>query len=220
MKNSRLIDMKNKKIGFWLVGSQSGNSPRGAAMWNCVCECGNESIISGGDLRSGKSTNCGCKNVSRLGDFQRKHNGTGTRLYNAWRNMRSRCRNKNSSRFEHYGGRGISVCQEWSEYENFAAWALENGYDKTLSLERIDVNGDYEPSNCTWANAKTQASNRRFTKKAPDGELWWHKAQKNGITRPAFEWRKAQGWPIELIISHPMNVRRIPRERDKLGQFV
>lgn len=219
-KNPRLIDMQGQKIGMWSVGAQAGNSERGAALWMCKCECGNEAIVAGADLRAGKSISCGCRLVNVLGDHRRTHGESGTRIHRIWVNMRKRCNNPKNPGFENYGGRGISICREWNEFSVFRDWALQSGYDDALSIERKDVDGDYTPENCTWADALTQSSNRRYTQKADDGDLWWHKAKANGISRPAFTWRKAQGWPMDLVVSWPQGKRRAARERDEKGHFI
>jgi hypothetical protein len=136
-----------------------------------------------------------------------------------WKNMRGRCNNPNRPGYENYGGRGISICPEWDSFAVFEQWANSVGYRAPLTLERMDVNGNYEPGNCMWAGPDTQSANRRFTKKAPDGELWWHKARKNGITRAAYNWRVAKGWPLPLVVTWPLGKRRVERDRNSAGQF-
>jgi hypothetical protein len=185
-------------------------------MWRCICDCGTGRTVMGGDLRSGKSQNCGCVTQARLGNMKRTHGGSGTRLHNIWKLMLARCRN-----LDHpdYGGRGISVCTEWTAFEPFRDWALANGYSDKLSIERVDVDGNYCPDNCTWADAARQSANRRYTIKAPDGELWLHKARRNGISNIAFRQRVSNGWPMEEAISWPMNTERRKRARNAKGQF-
>ena len=127
--------------------------------------------------------------------------------------------NANDPGYENYGGRGVTICPEWDSFEAFEAWALSSGYRADLSIERIDVNGDYEPGNCTWATAQVQSENRRFVSRAQDGELWWHKAKRNGITWSAYQWRISKGWPLPLAVTWPLGKRREKRQRNKLGQF-
>lgn len=142
------------------------------------------------------------------GAKRRTHGETGTRLYRIWQNMRKRCTSPACPGFPDYGGRGIKVCPEWNDFPSFRDWALSSGYSDDLSIEREDVNGDYEPSNCTWADAATQNANRRFVSAAPDGELWLHKALRNGITLDAFYVRKRNGWPMEQAVTWPMGKKR------------
>lgn len=219
-KNPRLIPMSGKRFGKWLVGDQAGNAPRGGALWYCTCDCGTQRVVLGADLRSAKSASCGCT-VDRelLGNLKRTHGGTRTRLYYAWQNMRKRCGDPQNSKYRYYGGRGISISREWDGFAAFQDWAISNGYSDTLTLERVDVNGNYTPANCTWITKRAQAANKTNNHKAPDGTLWLHKARENGIKDDAFRRRVFDGWPHEEAANIPMNVRRVARERDASGKY-
>lgn len=120
--------------------------------------------------------------------------------------MRSRCRNRRHTQWKDYGGRGITICDEWSDFGRFRAWAFAHGYDDALSIERVDVNGNYAPENCTWATAKTQSDNRRFTLKTSSGQVWLDVARENGVDK-AFASRVHSGWPAQLAATLPLGSR-------------
>ena len=211
-KNPRLKNLSGQRFGRWEVLHQSGNLKGGGALWLCRCDCGNSKNVVGADLRSGKSKSCGCARIEKVRQ-PLTHGGSRSRLHRIWKAMRNRCLNENSPSYKNYGGRGISICSEWEDFASFREWANKNGYDESLSIERIDVDGNYSPSNCTWADALTQSSNRRYTRKRDDGQLWWHIAQSNGITKAAYRSRLYDGWPIEEAATRPMRQRQGDRPR-------
>lgn len=133
--------------------------------------------------------------------------GKKTRLYSVWLCMRERCNNKNHVAFHRYGGRGIKVCDEWNDYANFKAWALANGYNDTLTLDRIDNNKNYEPSNCRWATLKEQANNRCNNRVLEiDGVK--HNIQEwceiHGLPRTIADGRLRRGWSAEKTFKTPL----------------
>lgn len=128
--------------------------------WLCQCDCGNTTIVTRQDLRSGDTKSCGCWNLEMRAERVRTHGDTHSILYKRWTAMRKRCRNPRNKDYPHYGGRGIKVCDEWQDYSNFKEWALTHGYSPELSLDRIDVDGDYCPENCRYVDMTTQARNR------------------------------------------------------------
>ena len=126
------------------------------------CYCGTEFKTQIADVKNGTTKSCGCLKMKNLISRTTTHNMSNTRLYNIYSKMKYRCYNPNNDDFKDYGARGISICKEWlSGFENFYNWAITNGYNKDLSIDRIDVNGNYEPSNCRWATPTTQARNKR-----------------------------------------------------------
>ena len=126
--------------------------------YRCQCDCGNISIVLIDHLLRGKILSCNCLRIERSILANTKHKLRGTRIYGIWGKMIQRCTNPKIRNFNNYGGRGIKVAKEWQEdFLNFYNWAIKNGYQDDLSIDRIDVNGNYEPSNCRWATVKQQA---------------------------------------------------------------
>ena len=155
-------DITNKKHGKLLPLNYFHKGKK--IYWHCLCDCGKTTDVQSSKLISGKIVSCGCyrmKHLKDIGDLNRTHNKSNTRLYKIYLNMKSRCNNPNIHNYNRYGGRGISVCKEWSDdFMVFYKWAIENGYSDDLSIDRINNDGNYEPSNCRWVNAKDQANNR------------------------------------------------------------
>lgn len=163
-------DITGNKYGRVTVIEYVGTSEDRRALWKCSCECGRTFITRGKDLRAGKVNSCGCARRERCSDRMHRINTThghrNTRLYHVWRDMKLRVLDKNHKSYPSYGGRGIKICDEWMRFQAFYEWAMENGYDPNAeygkcTLDRIDVDGDYEPTNCRWVDMKVQANNRR-----------------------------------------------------------
>lgn len=204
MKNPRLIDMTALTAGHWFVLEQAGNSPKGGAMWSCRCSCGVIAQVSGTDLRSGKSRQCKACCIGLLKRARITHGDSSTRLHNIWSLMRSRCADASDPI---YGGRGISVCPEWDSFVAFRDWALAHGYQTSLSIDRMDNDLGYMPSNCRWATEQQQSVNRRFVLRAPSGRPWCEIAKEHGISVTLMHGRVHEGWSIAEAATRPKRGR-------------
>jgi len=162
------IDISGNRYGN-LTAVSIDHRHGGRAIWLCVCDCGNKTTVSISNLRNGHTQSCGCLVQKKLNEANRIHGEAGSRLYRVWKAMRQRCYLQSGKYYSDYGGRGIRVCCEWNDYETFRQWAYSSGYDPDAqrgkcTLDRIDVDGNYEPSNCRWVDMKVQANNRRNSK--------------------------------------------------------
>ena len=190
----KIIDLTGKRFGKLTVIKKHNQDKWGGWNWLCMCDCGNETVVSGGHLRGLKTKSCGC---SRKETKNFTHKMTGSRLYKVWRAMKSRCYYEKSEMFKHYGGRGITVCDEWkNSFISFYDWSIKNGYDENAergqcTIDRIDVNGNYEPNNCRWATIKQQANNTRRN----------HLIKYNGKTQTVSQWANELGVEPDSIFS-------------------
>lgn len=157
----------------------------------CSCDCGNTKSIRRDKLLNGMTKSCGCIKTGR----KNLHGDSHTRLYGIYSHIKDRCYNKNHIHYKNYGGRGIIMCNEWKkDYLIFKKWALENGYSDSLSIDRIDVNGNYEPANCRWATVEEQSNNKRTS----------CYLQYNGEIKTIAQWSKKLNMPRHRIINNKM----------------
>lgn len=196
----KLKDISGQKFGRLTVLDKLHNHHKRNTYWLCVCECGNLVEVQGSTLKNGRSKSCGCL----LKDTNTKHGKAHIPLYNVWVSMKQRCYNKCNKRYENYGQRGIAVYDEWKDdFQAFYDWAMSHGYKEGLQIDRIDVNGNYEPNNCRWVDVKTQQRNKSNNK------LYTI----NGVTHCLSEWcetfnlkydtvhmRLYRGWSIERAL--------------------
>ena len=158
-------DLTGQTFGKLTVIKRQGVSPNGHTVWLCKCECGNFTEVNRTNLLNESTKSCGCYAKEKLCNRNHIHGLVRTPLYTVWANMKERCLNAKSHKYPIYGGRGITVCDEWlHDFQAFYDWSMANGYEKGLTLDRKDVNGNYEPSNCRWATVKQQANNTRTNK--------------------------------------------------------
>lgn len=175
--------MVGKTFGRLTVLKQSPRKS-GKIYWSCLCSCGKVVDVEGYHLRSGRTKSCGCYKADRTRERSKTHGLYNTRLHVIWSSMKIRCYNRNHQAYKNYGGRGISVCAQWkSNFKCFYDWAMDNGYNDSLTIDRIDTNGNYSPENCRWIDMKSQAQNRRNNVYLTD----------NGQTKTVSDWAAETG---------------------------
>jgi hypothetical protein len=181
---------------------------RGQARWLCDCDCGNQTTVTGGSLRSGNTMSCGClhrESVSKRNIASSTHGMFGTPEYRSWSAMMTRCTNPSHAAYQRYGGRGISVCDDWKTFERF--YGDMGPRPPGCSIERIDNNMGYEPANCRWATRVEQQRNKRSNRIiSHDGRSLpvseW--AEIVGLTQYTIHARLGRGWTTEDALTKPL----------------
>lgn len=166
-------DLVGKRFGKLIVKNDYIKTKSNKAKWLCKCDCGNEKYILRHDLISGSTKSCGCIKSS-IGNL------SNTRIYQIWANIKYRCFNSNCSAYKDYGGKGITICDEWLDFMNFYNWAINNGYSDNLTIDRIDVNGNYEPDNCRWVTKSENTAYANKTNHRRKAKYWYYGISPNG----------------------------------------
>lgn len=212
MDGRKAKDLTGQKFGRLTVVERSCNSNKDRNVyWICRCECGNYTVVQGRNLRNGKSKSCGCFMRDYAKHAKTKHGLHKSRLYRIWYDMKKRCYSKTESTYEHYGGRGITICSEWlNDFMSFYSWAMSNGYADNLTIDRIDVNGNYEPSNCRWATMKEQGNNKRtciYLTHNNETHTLTEWAEITGLNPNTLYKRIRKGWSVEKALTEPVKQR-------------
>ena len=206
----KLVDLTGQRFGRLTVIERTASTNKNAK-WLCRCDDGNYVSVFGMDLKSGKTQSCGCIHSEQLAQRNYKHGLSDNKLCDIWRSMKERCYNPHFEQYNDYGGRGIMVCPEWlHDFQAFYDWAMANGYADNLSIDRINNNGNYEPSNCRWATRQEQANNKRSN----------HLLTFNGKTQTLSQWsqevhikshtllaRLKRGWSVEKTLTTPVKTQ-------------
>lgn len=191
-------DLTGQKFGRLTVISRC-TTPGKLTFWECQCDCGRQTTVTGTSLRNGRVKSCGCwhkeESALRAASQFTKHGKNQTRLYRIWKSMRTRCLNPHSKDYSNYGGRGIVPCSEWNNFEIFEKWAVSHGYQDGLTIDRINVNKGYSPENCRWISRSEQNNNKQNTVRYTV----------NGITKTVLEWSKESGISYGVLLSRAKN---------------
>ncbi len=210
------IDIVGQRFGRWEVLSESEKRVSGNVFYTCKCDCGTVRDVSSRNLRDGSSMSCGCLNrdiITKFGNSVYKE-----KLYSVWNSMKQRCINENDKAYKNYGGRGITVCDEWkNDYIAFKRWALSNGYSEGMWIDRKDNEMGYSPDNCRWSSPKQQSMNKRTTvyvKYCGTLMCLREASEKSGIKWATLRRRIKLGWneenlflPVDKRYSHPTEIK-------------
>lgn len=200
----RLEDLTGKRFGR-LVVIEKAKTEHKSTRWKCKCDCGNECTVLAENLKTGHTTSCGCYREEKRPSLRYKHGQRHTRIYSTYTKIKDRCYNPNNPSYSRYGGRGITICDEWKKNpESFIKWAYDNGYDEKAAygectLDRIDNDKGYSPDNCRWVNEQVQANNRRSNKRY----------EYNGETHTIAEWSRILNVNMGTMVSGLLNGKTI-----------
>ena len=222
----KLLDLTGQRFGKLVVLNRTEDyifkSGRKERMWHCQCDCGNIIDVVGTNLKNNNTISCGCFRREKMKNLKTTHGLSHSRLRLIYRNIKSRCYNPNDKKFKNYGGRGITICDEWlgdNGFINFYNWAVTHGYSENLTIDRIETNGNYEPSNCRWADFTVQANNRTnnhlitYNDKTMTISNW---AKELGINYKTLSNRILQGWSIDRAFTTPVRYNAKKNESEEL----
>lgn len=165
-------NIRGQRFGRLVAIEHVGFASNRVTLWRCKCDCGNETIVRQGNLNSGTTRSCGCLDIDRTKEANTTHGQSHTRIFNIWSKIKERCYNPKRPAYKNYGGKGVVMCDEWrNDFQIFYNWAMTNGYQDDLTIDRINSNGNYEPSNCRWLTLSENVRFRNATVFITVGEL-------------------------------------------------
>jgi hypothetical protein len=203
------LELTGQRFGRLVALCSSEERRGGSVMWKCQCDCGTTTIVRASYLTFGKSTSCGCYQKERQKAVVTKHNMTKTREYRIWAGIRARCNDENATKWCDYGGRGIKVCDRWSDFTNFYA-DMGPRPSPQHSIDRIRSSGDYCPENCRWATPREQHNNRvstRYLSYAGETLSLADWADKLGVPYNTLYSRVFKGWTVDRVLNVPVRTR-------------
>lgn len=209
---STFKDLTGKRFGM-LIAIERVGTRNTFSLWRCKCDCGNETDVKSASLINGHTKSCGCFNSQLSKERLTTHGMRKTKIYGVWSAMKRRCANKNTKAYHNYGGRGITVCDEWQEFTSFYNWVKVSGYNDTLTIDRIDNEKEYSPSNCRWVSRKVQANNTRVN-------VWY---EYNGQKKTLSQWSDVCGisygtlesrlhkcrWSFKKSLETPIRIQKL-----------
>lgn len=201
----KVVDMVGEKIGRLTVISRAENTSQNKAQWLCKCDCGNMTVVSRRHLKDRSTLSCGCLAKEKARVAHTTHGMRHTRIYRIWAGVKDRCCNANGKYWERYGGKGITICEEWAQsFENFYKWSMGNGYADDLTIDRINNSKGYSPENCRWATYKTQENNRgnnRILECNNEKHTISQWSDITGIKQSTISQRIRNGWNVEKALT-------------------
>jgi len=211
----KFVDLTGKTFNQLTVLERVNTSKNGSVLWKCRCECEKEIIVRSDHLKNNHTQSCGCLQkrdaMKRVVEMNTTHSMTGSKIYAVWCTMKARCTNPNNDRFINYGGRGITLCSRWYDFENFYE-DMGSSYKVGLTIERKDNNGNYEPTNCKWASRKEQARNttrNRFIEFRGQTKTLAEWSEITGINQDCLFARLSElHWDIERALTTPIRIFR------------